>query len=353
MLLAILGGAIVFSWTPGSVAAPAPGEPLTAEPPTIPDPGPDPDQQPGEPPQASSGPARGTWPLAAVAAPLAVLAGVLTGHPAAPAAGAAGSRPAQTCILGLICLGGSSSSSPPSSSSPSPSYSLPTCLPTALPSPLPTSLASLPANILKKLQALPKCVTQALPSLPSLPTSLPTPSLPGLPSPAPGSAASPGASATPKAKSAGAGGGIVAPSAISVITAGSATMTGFTYQGNAKLPTASGGTVTMMKFSASSLRLSGAAESITEAGHTVIVSSPVMAFDGNVVLYATKLSGTLAGIPLTFTPTTISGLLLKVANVITSNGTITFSKVTTDQAIGIADSLTYGPGGLGFSLGLH
>jgi Family of unknown function (DUF6114) len=366
LLLAIIGGAVVFAWTPGSpdsapdsAVAPAPDERLTAEPPTIPDPvsGPDPSQPAGEPPQASSGPARGGWPLAAVAAPLAVLAGLAAGHPAAPAASAAGSRPAQTCILGIICFGGGSASPAPS---PSATYSLPTCLPTALPSPLPTSLASLPTTILKKLQSLPTCVTQALPALPGLPTSLPTPSIPGLPSPAPGAPSSPGApsdkpgSPAPKAKTAGTDGGLVAPAAISVITAGSATMTGFTYQGNAKLPTASGGTVTMMMFTASSLTLSGnVADAVTEAGHTATTSSPVMAFKGNVVLYATKLSGTLAGIPLTFTPTTISGLLLKVANVITSNGTITMTNVTTNQATGTADSLTYGPGGSGFSVVLQ
>jgi hypothetical protein len=145
----------------------------------------------------------------------------------------------------------------------------------------------------------------------------------------------------------------VAPTAISVITASSATLDNFTYAGNAKLPLASGGTVTMMKFTASSLILSGAADAVTEAGHTAITSSPEMAFNGNVVLYATKLSGTLDGIPLTFTPTTISGLLLKVANLITSNGQITMTSVTTDQATGTADSLTYGPGGTGFSVVLH
>ena len=78
-----------------------------------------------------------------------------------------------------------------------------------------------------------------------------------------------------------------------------------------------------------------------------------MAFNGHVVLYATKLSGTLDGIPLTFTPTTISGVLLMVANLITSHGQITMTSVTTDQATGTADSLTYGPGGTGFSVVLH
>jgi hypothetical protein len=138
-----------------------------------------------------------------------------------------------------------------------------------------------------------------------------------------------------------------------VLTASSATLDHFSYAGNAKLPLAGGGTVTMMKFTASSMTLSGAAEAVTEAGHTAITSSPAMAFSGNVVLYATKLSGTLAGIPLTFTPTTISGLLLTVANVITSNGQITMTSVTADQVTGTADALTYGPGGTGFSVILH
>jgi hypothetical protein len=364
MLLAILGGSLAFAWTPGAtalLAAPMPPqapavpeatEPLTAEPPTLPDSGALPEF--GTLPDSGAQPR--AWPLAAIAAPLAVMAGLLTGHAAAPAASAADSRPSQTCILGIICLGGGGSSPSPGTT-PTPTYSLPTCLPTALPSPLPTplpsALASLPTAILKQLEALPQCVASALPK--SLPVTVPT-AVPGLPVPvpglSPGTGTKPGTTA-PKPKTAAAGGGIVAPAAISVITAGSATMTGFTYQGNAKLPTAAGGTVTMMKFTASSLTLSSAAQTITEAGHTVTVSSPEFAFSGNVVLYATKLSGSLAGIPLTFTPTTISGLLLKVANLITSNGTITFSNVTTDQAIGIADSLTYGPGGLGFSLGLH
>jgi hypothetical protein len=292
--------------------------------------------------------------LVLAALPLVMAAGV-AGAQAALASTTAAAAPAQTCILGIICIGGGSSSSP----SPSPTYSLPTCLPTALPTSLPTAL---PTSILKKLESLPQCLASALPTklpaqpaVPGLPTALPTGvTVPGLPGSGSGSGAGKAkSSGDPKAKSAKSGYGIVAPAVTSVITADSATMDDFTYVGNAKLPLAGGGTVTMMKFTASSLTLSGAAETITEEGHTVIVSSPVMAFDGNVVLYATKLSGTLDGIPLTFTPTTISGLLLKVANLITSHGQITFDSVTTDQATGIADSLTYGPGGVGFSVALH
>jgi hypothetical protein len=78
-----------------------------------------------------------------------------------------------------------------------------------------------------------------------------------------------------------------------------------------------------------------------------------MAFNGNVVLYATRLSGKLAGVPLTFTPTTISGLLLTTASVLTASTVVTMTSVTTDQAMGTADSLTYGPAGNGFAVTLH
>jgi hypothetical protein len=228
-------------------------------------------------------------------------------------------------------------------------------LPTALPTALPTNL--------------PKCLPTALPApslpitvpAPSLPITVPAPSLPiAVPAPGgiPGVSASPGAPgarpAPGKAKSSTAGAGLVAPAAISVITADSVSLAHFAYQGNARLPTASGGTVTMMKFTASSLTLSGhVADAVTEAGVTAVTSSPVMAFNGNVVLYATRLSGSLAGVPLTFTPDTISGVLLRVTSLLTSNAEVTLTSVTTDQATGTADSLTYGPGGGGFSVVLR
>jgi hypothetical protein len=305
--------------------------------------------------------------LTLVTLPLVLAAGVVGAH-AALASTTAPAKSAQTCVLGIICLGGGSSST----ASPAPTYSLPTCLPTALPTSLPTAL---PTAVLKKLKKLPRCLTSALPA--KLPTSLPgavglpgtlpavpglptsVPSLPGLPTglpTAPGTAGSGPGNGTssgkdPKAKSAAGGYGLVASAATSVITAGSATMVDFTYKGNAKVPTAAGRTVTMMKFTASSLVLSGrVADAVTEDGVTATTSSPVMAFNGNVVLYATRLAGTLDGVRLVFTPTTVSGLLLHAASVITSHGQITMTSVTTNQALGTADSLRYGPASFSVSL---
>jgi hypothetical protein len=287
--------------------------------------------------------------------PLVMAAGVVGGQ-AALASTTQALKPAQTCILGIICLGGGGGSS-----------SLPTCLPTALPTTLPTAL---PTSILKKLKALPQCLASALPtrlpavpglptSVPGLPTSLPT--VPGLPTSLPsGVATLPGQAGSgtsgsgpgkgksgakdPKAKSASGGYGLVAPAAISVLSGDSATLVDFKYAGNAKVPTAAGGTVTMMKFTASSLTLSGHAQDVvTEDGVTATTSSPTMALNGSVVLYATRLSGTLEGVPLTFTPTTVSEVLLHLASFLTSHATITMTSVTTDQALATADSLTYEP----------
>jgi hypothetical protein len=299
-----------------------------------------------------------------------VMAGAVVGAQAALASTTQAAQPSQICILGILCVGGGSSSSP----SPSPSFSLPTCLPTALPTSLPTAL---PTSILKKLKSLPQCLTSVLPTklpaVPGLPISLPTvpglptslPGLPGLPTSLPsglptlpgqtgsgsGSRSGKGKSSpAPKAKSASGGFGLVAPASISVLSGDSATLVDFKYVGNAKVPTAAGGTVTMMKFTASSLTLSGhAQEVVNEAGVTATTSSPTFALDGNVVLYATKLSGKLGPVPLTFTPTTVSELLIGAASVITGHTTITLTSVVTDQALATADSLTYEPG---FSVGL-
>jgi hypothetical protein len=296
--------------------------------------------------------------------PVVMGAGVVGGQ-AALASTTQAAKPAQTCILGIICLGGGSSSSP----APTPTFSLPTCLPTALPTSLPTS-------VLKKLESLPQCLVSALPTklpaVPGLPTSLPTvpglptslPTVPGLPTSLPsGLATGPGqaglggsgsgqksgkgksSARDPKAKSASDGPGIVAPAAISVLSGDSATLVDFKYAGNAKVPTAAGGTVTMMKFTAASITLSGHAQDVvTEAGVTATTSSPTMALNGNVVLYATKLSGTLEGVPLTFTPDTVSKVALTVASLVTTHTTITMTSVTTDQALATASSLTYEPG---------
>jgi hypothetical protein len=127
--------------------------------------------------------------------------------------------------------------------------------------------------------------------------------------------------------------GLVAASSTAVLTAGSATLTGFKYQGNVEVPTA-GGTQSMMKFTADSISLSGTVTvTVTENGSTVTTVSATQDFSDGVTLYATKLSGSLLGVPLTFTPSTVSAVLLSVASVATGLVPITMTGVTTDQLL--------------------
>lgn len=239
-------------------------------------------------------------PLTVTALSLALVAGILGTVGAGGASAATRSQPAQTCILG-ICFG------PTSSPTPAPSASS-----SASPNPLPLPSVSLPVG-----------------------TSLP---------------ADPSASGTAKAngkkaaqKNASADPGLVASAATEVLTAGSATLAHFAYAGNVTLPDGGGGSVSMMKFTADSITLAGGVtDTVAQGGTTTVTSSPTLAFSGGVTLYATKLTGSLLGVPLTFTPSTVSAVLLTIASVLTSSATITMTNVTTDQPIVIAGALQTG-----------
>ena len=66
-------------------------------------------------------------------------------------------------------------------------------------------------------------------------------------------------------------------------------------------------------------------------------------------LYATKLCGNLLGvIPVCFTPSTVSAVLLTIANVVTAAAPITMTDVTTDQPLTTAGALQTGSLTIGF-----
>jgi hypothetical protein len=244
-------------------------------------------------------------PLAVTALSIALVAGTFAATSAERASAATtASQSGQTCILG-ICFSGPSPS--PSASSPAP-----------VPLPLPTV---------------------------SVPVPLPSVSASGNPLGlvSPNSSASGTAKAGSKQKSASADPALEASSATEVLTAGSATLAHFSYAGNVTLPVGGGGSVSMMKFTADSITLAGGVtDTVTQSGTTTVTSSPTLAFSGGVTLYATKLSGSLLGVPLTFTPSTVSAVLLTLASVLTGAATITMTNVTTDQPIVIAGALQTG-----------
>ena len=239
-------------------------------------------------------------PLTVTALSLALVAGILGTVGAGGASAATKSQPDQVCILG-ICFG------PTSSPTPAPSTSS-----SASPNPLPTV---------------------SLPVVGSLPGTV-LPSASGTANAGSKKAAQENATADP---------GLEASAATEVLTAGSAALAHFAYAGNVTLPVGGGGSVSMMKFTADSITLAdGVTDTVTQGGTTTVTSSPTLAFSGGVTLYATKLTGSLLGVPLTFTPSTVSAVLLTIASVLTSGATITMTNVTTDQPIVIAGVLQTG-----------
>jgi hypothetical protein len=142
-----------------------------------------------------------------------------------------------------------------------------------------------------------------------------------------------------KAKTAAGSPGLEASTATSVIVAGAATLDGLSYQGTAQVPTARG-TVTMMKFTMSALTLTGGViATVTQNGQTTVTTNSSLDFNGGVVLYATKLSGSLLGVPITLTPGNVVSLLLQLVNSLTPLVPVTMTGVTTDDFLVASDSL--------------
>jgi hypothetical protein len=220
------------------------------------------------------------------------LAGQNAAHDATP-------PPQQNCILGLLCL-------------PAPSPS---------PSPSATPAASQPASA----GAGPGPASGSSPR----PGSTPRPSTP----------AGPDSRGRSRSKKAAGTPGLEASTATSVIVAGSATLDGMSYQGTAQVPTASG-TLTMMKFTMSALTLTGGVmATVTQNGQTTVTTNSSLDFSGGVVLYATKLSGSLLGVPLTLTPGNVVTVLLNLVNSLTPLVPVTLTNVTTDDFLVASDSL--------------
>jgi hypothetical protein len=309
MLLAIAGGGIAFAWTPlapepdAPVVIGKPGESWEPDDPTDPGTGGLKDytyyeefQPPGELDEPEEpdepGAPSGLRYLAVAAMPLVLLAGLL-GAPGTHAAAAAPQQRAGSCILLIICL-------------PSPN-------PTPTPSPSPSATGSGPGP---------------------QPSASPSPGQPGQPG-QPGKSRHKGRRAD--------GPDLEAATASSVITADSATLAGFVYQGAANVPTAGGGTVKMMKFTATSMALSGdVTATVTQRRSAAVTTSPTFDFSGSVVLYATKLSGCVGALCVTMTPGNAVAVLLRLTGGVTGQLTLTLTHVTTDQPLVMAGSLQSG-----------
>ena len=246
-------------------------------------------------------------------ATLSVVAAValvgVTGARQAMAAPQAG----QGCILGIICI--------PSSPTPTPT-----------PAPSPSSASATPAP--SPSLGLPLLGSSASPS-PTAPAGAGTSS----------GTASPTASPSGTPKNAADPSGLVASDATAVLTAGTASITGFHFVGNVNVATAAG-SQRMMEFTADSVDLSGTVTvTVTQDGTTVTTVSSSQDFSDGVTLYATELSGDLEGLPaasLDLTPSTITVAdllklpnagVLQLANLVTGAIPLTLTGVTTDQLL--------------------
>ncbi len=188
----------------------------------------------------------------------------------------------------------------------------------------------------------------------------PSPRPAGSSSPAPGSSSSPrpGGQQSGKGKSSGknrkhqrnrkkikrtkAPHGLVASAVPSVLNARSAKLVGLAYDGVAEVPRASGGPVQMMKFSLRSVTLTGSPTlTIHQNDSIATTSTTLLSFTGNVVLYATKLSGDLLGVPLTITPSSPLSLVLKLLSPLTQGLTVTMTHVVTNQPVTTSAASTW------------
>jgi hypothetical protein len=174
----------------------------------------------------------------------------------------------------------------------------------------------------------------------------PGPSASGSPagSPSPDPSASPGPSGKGRKAStvrAQASPGLEVSQAQFTLVTGSALLVGTSYKGVAQVPTASPGqTVPMMEFTMSSLTLDGGPTlTVTQRGVSSATAGSSMQFTGNVVLYATKLSGSLLGVPVTLTPSSPLSTILQVLNSVTPLVPLKLTNVTTNQPYISSDSL--------------
>jgi hypothetical protein len=179
------------------------------------------------------------------------------------------------------------------------------------------------------------------------PSGSPSPGAAGSSGPAaaagqpPGQASSPGAPSkgpgTGKVKRTRPAGGLVAATVPAVLTAGSARLVGLAYDGVAEFPRRSGRPVPMMKFTLKSVTLTGRPTlTITQNGSLAVTRTSLLSFTGHVVLYATKLSGDLLGVPVTLTASSPLSLVLRLLKPLTQGLTVTMTNVVTDQPVATA-----------------
>jgi hypothetical protein len=124
------------------------------------------------------------------------------------------------------------------------------------------------------------------------------------------------------------------------LVTGSAQLLGAAYKGVVQVPTARGRTLPMVEFRMNSLTLDGTPTlTVVQGRGSAVTSATSMHVTGNVVLYATQLSGDLLGVPVTLTPSSPLATVLQLLNSVTPLVPLKLTNVSTQQPYISADSL--------------
>jgi hypothetical protein len=283
MLLGLVGGSLAFAWVPGT--GPKPGR-----------------RRRGRRERPAGGQPAGTGP----------------GSPGPAADGAGGSGGYRALAMVPVVLATAAWLVQPALAAGSPAPA-PTQTATAAPTTAPPAVAPTPPATVPPPTAAPT----------PGPAVGPSPAVP--PSPVPAVSSPPVRPVTPRVAAAP---GVTPAAAPSTLTAGSAVLTGLSYDGVTSVPTAAG-PVPMLTFRMNSLVLAGGtALTVTAGGHTLLVADSSLDFSGNVVLYTTRFSGLLLGVPVTFTPASPPPALLPPVMI--------FTNVQAGQPLTVAGSLVAG-----------
>lgn len=95
----------------------------------------------------------------------------------------------------------------------------------------------------------------------------------------------------------------------------------------------------MLQFTMTSLKLTDVTLTAGQGGAAITTTAPSMSLSGSVLLYATQLSGDLAGVPITVTPSTPLATVLQILAPLTVKVPITMTNVVTDQPYSSSDTM--------------
>ncbi|HEY2507224.1 MAG TPA: DUF6114 domain-containing protein [Streptosporangiaceae bacterium] len=168
------------------------------------------------------------------------------------------------------------------------------------------------------------------------PHPLPSPSISLGLKPSPGASPGPsiGASSGPNIKiaSKASNPGVTVSSVPATLTAKSATIKGFAYDGQVTVRLPDGTVEQMMRFTMTSLDLSGIDLTAGQGRTAVTTKAPAISLSGSVVLYATALSGFLYGdVPITLTPASPVSAVLRALSGLTKKVPVQMTNVVADQ----------------------